>query len=44
MENVKEEWTCHKEILMNEDFGGTLNNINGGLGECDKRGGTQYCY
>jgi hypothetical protein len=30
---VKEEWTCHKEIMINEDFGGTLNNINGGL-EC----------
>lgn len=40
MENVKEEWTCHKEILMNEDFGGTLNNINGGLGECIKRRNT----
>lgn len=33
MENVKEGWTCHKEIMMNEDFGGTLSNINGGL-EC----------
>jgi hypothetical protein len=33
MENVKEGWTCHKEIMLNEDFGGTLSNINGGL-EC----------
>ena len=33
MENLKEETTCHIEALRNHDFGGTLNNINGGL-EC----------
>lgn len=33
MENLKEETTCHIEALKNRDFGGTLNNINGGL-EC----------
>ena len=33
MENLKEETTCHIEALKNHDFGGTLNNINGGL-EC----------
>lgn len=32
MENEKEGSTCHKEALKG-DFGGTLNNINGGL-EC----------
>ena len=32
MENQKEGSTCHKEALKG-DFGGTLNNINGGL-EC----------
>lgn len=32
MENEKEGSTCHKEVLKG-DFGGTLNNINGGL-EC----------
>ena len=31
MENLKEETTCHIEALKNHDFGGTLNNINGGL-------------
>jgi hypothetical protein len=33
MENLKEETTCHIEALRNHDFGGTLNNVNGGL-EC----------
>ncbi len=33
MENLKEETSCHIEALKNRDFGGTLNNINGGL-EC----------
>jgi len=33
MENLKEETTCHIEALKHRDFGGTLNNINGGL-EC----------
>ena len=33
MEALKEETTCHIEALRNGDFGGTLNNINGGL-EC----------
>jgi chitinase len=33
MENLKEETTCHIESLRSHDFGGTLNNINGGL-EC----------
>ena len=33
MENLKEETTCHIEALRSADFGGTLNNINGGL-EC----------
>ncbi|KAL9184328.1 hypothetical protein ACHAXT_002414 [Thalassiosira profunda] len=33
MENLKEETTCHIEALKHGDFGGTLNNINGGL-EC----------
>ena len=33
MENLKEETTCHIEALKSHDFGGTLNNINGGL-EC----------
>jgi hypothetical protein len=32
MENQKEGSTCHKEVLKG-DFGGALNNINGGL-EC----------
>ena len=31
MENLKEETTCHIEALRNHDFGGTLNNVNGGL-------------
>ena len=31
MENLKEETTCHIEALKSHDFGGTLNNINGGL-------------
>ena len=30
MENLKEETTCHIEALRSLDFGGTLNNINGG--------------
>jgi len=31
MENLKEETTCHIEALKSHNFGGTLNNINGGL-------------
>jgi hypothetical protein len=38
MEHSKEGTTCHTESLMNMDFGGTLNNINGGL-ECPAHGG-----
>ena len=33
MENVKNDKTCHQSILINADFGETLDNINGGL-EC----------
>lgn len=38
MEHSKEGTTCHTESLNNMDFGGTLNNINGGL-ECPAHGG-----
>ena len=39
MEHVKEETTSHIEALIDGgDFGGTLNNINGGL-ECPAHGG-----
>eukprot|EP00804_Cyclotella_cryptica_P020277 CCRYP_015903-RA/>CCRYP_015903-RA protein AED:0.05 eAED:0.05 QI:474/1/1/1/1/0.9/10/478/2037 len=38
MEHSKEGTTCHTESLKNMDFGGTLNNINGGL-ECPAHGG-----
>jgi len=39
MEHVKEESTSHIEALIDGgDFGGTLNNINGGL-ECPAHGG-----
>lgn len=33
MENVKNDKTCHQSVLVDEDFGLTLDNINGGL-EC----------
>jgi len=33
MENVKNDKTCHQSVLIDEDFGLTLDNINGGL-EC----------
>ena len=33
MENVKNGRTCHQSALLDDDFGGTLDNINGGL-EC----------
>ena len=33
MENSKNDRTCHQSILLDDDFGGTLDNINGGL-EC----------
>ncbi|KAL3800894.1 LOW QUALITY PROTEIN: hypothetical protein ACHAW5_002045 [Stephanodiscus triporus] len=33
MENVKNDRTCHQSVLLDDDFGGTLDNINGGL-EC----------
>jgi hypothetical protein len=33
MENVKNDRTCHQAVLMNNDFGMTLDIINGGL-EC----------
>ncbi|KAL7431910.1 hypothetical protein ACHAXM_004897 [Skeletonema potamos] len=33
MENVKNDMTCHQAVLMNNDFGQTLDIINGGL-EC----------
>ncbi|KAL9187094.1 hypothetical protein ACHAXT_010814 [Thalassiosira profunda] len=33
MENVKNDRTCHQAVLLNEDFGQTLDTINGGL-EC----------
>ncbi len=32
-ENIKNDRTCHQSILLNDDFGQTLDNINGGL-EC----------
>lgn len=38
MEHVKEGTTSHTECLKNYNFGGTLNNINGGL-ECPAHGG-----
>ena len=38
MEHVKEGTTSHTECLKNNNFGGTLNNINGGL-ECPAHGG-----
>ncbi|KAL7499060.1 hypothetical protein ACHAWT_008020 [Skeletonema menzelii] len=38
MEHVKEGTTSHIECLKNYNFGGTLNNINGGL-ECPAHGG-----
>lgn len=33
MENIKNDKSCHQSVLMNSDFGETLDNINGGLGE-----------
>mmetsp|Transcript_6132 Transcript_6132/g.12775 ORF Transcript_6132/g.12775 Transcript_6132/m.12775 type:complete len:409 (-) Transcript_6132:172-1398(-) len=33
MENVKNDRTCHQAVLMDRDFGTTLDTINGGL-EC----------
>lgn len=33
MENTKNDRTCHQSILLDDDFGSTLDNINGGL-EC----------
>ncbi|KAL7528908.1 hypothetical protein ACHAXR_002695, partial [Thalassiosira sp. AJA248-18] len=33
MENIKNDKTCHQSVLLDEDFGLTLDNINGGL-EC----------
>lgn len=33
MENVKNDRTCHQSVLLDDDFGGTLDNVNGGL-EC----------
>jgi len=33
MENAKNDRTCHQSVLLDDDFGGTLDNINGGL-EC----------
>jgi len=33
MENVKNDKTCHQSVLLNGEFGETLDNINGGL-EC----------
>ena len=33
MENTKNDRTCHHSILLDDDFGSTLDNINGGL-EC----------
>lgn len=33
MENVKNDMTCHQAVLMNDEFGQTLDIINGGL-EC----------
>lgn len=38
MEHSKEGTTSHTECLKNYNFGGTLNNINGGL-ECPAHGG-----
>lgn len=38
MEHTKEGTTSHTECLKNYNFGGTLNNINGGL-ECPAHGG-----
>lgn len=31
MENVKNDKTCHQATLVDEDYGLTLDNINGGL-------------
>lgn len=33
MENTKNDRSCHQSILLDDDFGSTLDNINGGL-EC----------
>lgn len=33
MENIKNDKTCHQSVLIEDDFGSTLDNINGGL-EC----------
>eukprot|EP00804_Cyclotella_cryptica_P030586 CCRYP_020008-RC/>CCRYP_020008-RC protein AED:0.06 eAED:0.06 QI:1314/1/1/1/1/0.88/9/162/1394 len=33
MENIKNDKSCHQSVLLNSEFGETLDNINGGL-EC----------